>query len=290
MLFDVTESGKEGLWRPDLSDSTTADNTGTVVVTVDNKRIKRVLSEDNFFSASWFGNSNIWFTSISDATTKIPVSARFKGLTVLVDISGTPTEYWWLAGTTNGDLVLKSINLAGMTTGSIPFISSAGSLIQDNSNLFWDDTNDRLGIGLNNPTSVLHLKAGGAPAGRAPLKLTAGTNLSTPENGAFEFDGVNFFATSSGTRFTLARTLTSTATLDFGSTTAQTSSDLTITLNGAVDGDVVLLGIPSASITANTSFTAWVSAANTVTVRFNNYSAATVDPASGTFRISVLKY
>src|SRR5687768_13464119 len=95
MIFDLAEAGKEGIWKPDLADTTTADNTGTVIVTVDSKRIKRVLSEDNFFSATWFGNTNIWFTSVSDATTKIPVAARFKGLTVLLDISGTPTEYWW---------------------------------------------------------------------------------------------------------------------------------------------------------------------------------------------------
>jgi len=37
--------------------------------------------------------------------------------------------------------------------------------------------------------------------------------------------------------------------------------------------------------------TAFISAADTVTVRFNNYQLLTaIDPASGTFRVSVLKY
>ncbi|NDC42689.1 MAG: hypothetical protein EBZ77_14275 [Chitinophagia bacterium] len=84
--------------------------------------------------------------------------------------------------------------------------------------------------------------------------------------------------------------LTGSATLDFGSTAAQTSSDLTITVTGAADGDVVSLGVPNASVNANTDYTAWVSSANTVTVRFNNYSSAAVDPASGTFKVFVTKF
>jgi len=61
-------------------------------------------------------------------------------------------------------------------------------------------------------------------------------------------------------------------------------------VTGAADGDAVSLGVPNAAVNANSSFTAWVSAANTVTVRFNNYSSSSIDPASGTFRVSVIKY
>jgi hypothetical protein len=148
-------------------------------------------------------------------------------------------------------------------------------------------TNGSTGVG---KIRALVLDAGTTAAGRAPLKLTSGTNLTTPEAGAVEFDGTNYFATSSTTRYTLAKTLTNTATLDFTSTTSGTSSDLTITVTGASDGDVVYVGVPNASVNANTSFSAWVSTSNTVTVRFNNYSSGAVDPASGTFRVSVIKY
>lgn len=81
---------------------------------------------------------------------------------------------------------------------------------------------------------------------------------------------------------------TGTATLDFPSTAAQTSSELTITATGATVGDCVILGVP-ATANANTCYTARVSAADTVTVKFNNYSSAAVDPASGTFKVTVLK-
>ena len=44
-----------------------------------------------------------------------------------------------------------------------------------------------VGIGTASPTAVLHLKAGTATAGTAPLKLTSGTLLTTKELGAVEF-------------------------------------------------------------------------------------------------------
>ena len=47
-------------------------------------------------------------------------------------------------------------------------------------------------------TARLHIVAGTATASTAPLKLTSGTNLTTPENGAFEYNGTNLFFTRTG--------------------------------------------------------------------------------------------
>lgn len=52
-------------------------------------------------------------------------------------------------------------------------------------------------------TALLHLAAGAATASRAPLKFTAGVNLSTPEAGAVEFDGTHFYGTVGSTRYQL---------------------------------------------------------------------------------------
>jgi len=61
------------------------------------------------------------------------------------------------------------------------------------------------GIGVTSPTAVLHLKAGTATASTAPLKFTAGVNLTTPESGAMEWDGSRLYITNSTpTRNTLA--------------------------------------------------------------------------------------
>lgn len=51
------------------------------------------------------------------------------------------------------------------TPGSVCFIGSDGKIHQDNSNLFWDDTNNRLGILTNAPSAALHVN-GNARAAR----------------------------------------------------------------------------------------------------------------------------
>lgn len=142
------------------------------------------------------------------------------------------------------------------------------------------------------PTAQIHIGALGlTTASKAPLKLaTPGSSLmATPEAGAFEVDANgDAYYTPVASRYKLATVLTNTATLDFANTLAATSSDLTITVTGAAVGDAVFLGAP-ASPNINSCLTSFVSAANTVTVRFNNYSAAAIDPASATYKVVVNK-
>jgi hypothetical protein len=80
--------------------------------------------------------------------------------------------------------------------------------------------------------------------------------------------------------------LSGTGVLDFPSTNAGNTADLTLTVTGAADGDAVFLGVPNGSQVGGGMYMAWVSAANTVTVRFLS-NAANSDPASGTFRVVV---
>jgi hypothetical protein len=148
-----------------------------------------------------------------------------------------------------------------------------------------------IAAGVTSATARLHLAAGTATASTAPLKFTSqGASLLNPvEAGAVEFNGTNLLFTPSTARHTVNHGLPGSATLNFPSTTTLLSADLTITVTGAADGDVVSLGVPNAAVNANTSYSAWVSAANTVTVRFNNYSSGTVDPASALFKVFVTK-
>ena len=44
------------------------------------------------------------------------------------------------------------------TSGSILFVDASTNLAQDNSNLFFDDSNNRLGIGTNSPSHTLHVR------------------------------------------------------------------------------------------------------------------------------------
>lgn len=94
---------------------------------------------------------------------------------------------------------------------------------------------------------------------------------------------------SSGTA--ILKHLSASATLDFASTAAGAVTDLTITVTGAALSDTVAIGVPNGSVPATGTFQAWVSAANTVTVRYQNNDLITArDPASGTFRADVWQH
>jgi len=181
--------------------------------------------------------------------------------------------------------------LIGTGTAAKSLVFMTGGTTQSTNERMRIDGNGDIGVGVTSPAAVLHLKAGTATATSAPLKFTAGTNLTTAENGAVEYDGTNYFATSGGVRYTLAKTLTATATLNFPSTGAGSSNTLTITITGAADGDIVEIGIPNGSMIATGTYTAYVSSANTITIRFTNNNAfSSLDPASGTFRAAIIKY
>jgi len=83
--------------------------------------------------------------------------------------------------------------------------------------------------------------------------------------------------------------LTASAALNFPDTATQTSEDLTVNVPGAAVGDAIALGVPIAAVNDDTCYTAFVSAADTVTVRHNNYSSGSVNPASAAFLIVVFK-
>jgi hypothetical protein len=93
----------------------------------------------------------------------------------------------------------------GSSTGTIYFHGNGYFVFRDASNniKMLIQNNGNVGIGTTTPSAVLHLKAGTASANTAPLKFTAGTNLTTPEAGAMEFDGTNLYFTPSATRQTV---------------------------------------------------------------------------------------
>lgn len=64
----------------------------------------------------------------------------------------------WELSNTGGNYYKITTQASSLTAGSVPFSDSNGNLAQDNSNLYWDNTNKRLGIGVT-PTSSLHVKS-----------------------------------------------------------------------------------------------------------------------------------
>jgi len=63
------------------------------------------------------------------------------------------------------------------TAGSVVFAGASGVYSQDNSNLFWDDTNNRLGIGTSSPGYKLDVSGSGTQTVRSITTDTSGANI-----------------------------------------------------------------------------------------------------------------
>lgn len=76
------------------------------------------------------------------------------------------------------------------------------------------------------------------------------------------------------------------AALDFPSIAAASSAELTVTVSNAVLGSQAV-ATPKGAPEAGLVWSAYVSAANTVTIRVANVTAAAINPASRTWRADV---
>ena len=77
----------------------------------------------------------------------------------VVDLSNDSVYYFNTAWNQVTDAGITGIGdtLTSATQGSVLFAGASGVLAQDNTNLFWDDSNNRLGIGTNSPSFDLHV-------------------------------------------------------------------------------------------------------------------------------------
>lgn len=183
--------------------------------------------------------------------------------------------------------------------GTVPLSwSSAGLNSLSDVFLYRDEA---AALGLRNATTAQSLRVYGTYTDasnlvRASLSATSTSVTLAAETAGTGADDVNINLTPAGAGgvvigsggAAITKVLSASATLDFD-LSAVVVEDLTITVTGAAVGDVVSLGVPNGSVTATVQFTGWVSASDTVTVRART-SAAGEDPASGTFRATVIKH
>lgn len=85
--------------------------------------------------------------------------------------------------------------------------------------------------------------------------------------------------------------LSGSASINFATTASNACADAptTIVVTGAVDGDALALGVPAAAFGTGISYTARVSAANTVLVRVCKIGTTTFDPPAATFTARVIR-
>lgn len=84
--------------------------------------------------------------------------------------------------------------------GTDPTISNATAIgantLVQTSNTMILGSSEKVGINMITSTAWLNLPAGSSGASSAPLKIASGVLMNTPENGAIEYDGSNFWITN----------------------------------------------------------------------------------------------
>jgi len=110
-------------------------------------------------------------------------------------------------------------------------------------------SNGLIGIGIA-PTGASRLELAAGTTSYAPLKLTSGTNLTSPVAGTFEYDGTNFYLSPSTTRKRIP--LTNDATPSNGQIPIGNGTDYTVAAITAGTGISVTNGSGTITI-ANTS-------------------------------------
>lgn len=148
-------------------------------------------------------------------------------------------------------------------------------------------SNGNVGFTEQNPTATIHVRAGTASANSAPLKFTSGTNLSTPEAGAMEYDGDHlYFTPESNIRQVLLKGYEKTATLNFPNIGNKKSVDLTVTVPGVEMGDNCSCS-PYGGLEAGLVWNCFVNASNKVTIRVTNIKGGNINPSSRSWKVSV---
>ncbi len=93
-IYYTTDIGMEGNWCFDATDTTSVDNTGTAIVSVNGYRFKRVI--DNFINVKWFGVKGDAYPSNSTPTNdtlsiQLAIDALQYGIVVVPDLMTSKT-------------------------------------------------------------------------------------------------------------------------------------------------------------------------------------------------------
>jgi hypothetical protein len=101
----------------------------------------------------------------------LTINGATNGAVTLTVPAATGSSYTATFPAVTGNVMLQSGSTA-FTTGSIPFATTGGILTQNNANLFWDNTNNRLGIGTTSPSYLFDVSGSQFPVARIKSSYT----------------------------------------------------------------------------------------------------------------------
>lgn len=189
--------------------------------------------------------------------------------------------------------VSAKLHIAGGSTSSssAPIKIESGPLMTVPESGAIERLTDKLHFTLSTGTArkEITLNDAALTSGRVPFVTTNG-RLTDDADMTFATDTLTVTKHKIGSSGTaMDGVFSATATLDFPSIAPNDTHVLTMTVTGAATGDVVVLGAPS-TIESDLLWDGFVSSANTVSVRLHNSSGGSIDPASATWRATVISF
>jgi len=204
---------------------------------------------------------NTWYLRVKDAINQLGLSFLWTN----IDFSGSNLD----------DIVTRNhndlLNFQGGTAGQYYHVTSTqATAIAAFNATQWTDLTDSGGTTLHTHTHNSNTSMQGGTANEY-YHLTSAQHADL---------------TDGGTTSLHKHTITGSASLSFGSVAANGTADQTITVTGATAGQSVMLG-PPAAIESGFTWSGFVSAADTVTVRVHNNTGGSVTPATATWYATV---
>lgn len=126
-------------------------------------------------------------------------AAGATGAALIITGTNAPTSG---SVTYGGVRIDHTLNQTASSTGDYAMFDDNTTLTAMIGNLYGvriKQVTAKSGFGVTTPTAKVHLGAGATGASTAPLKFTSGTNMTTAEAGAMEYNGTNLFFTRAGT-------------------------------------------------------------------------------------------
>lgn len=127
------------------------------------------IAEDTNKTYRWTGSAYVE-VSVADLSGYVPTTRTLTINGTTQDLSADRTF------TISTGITIGTTAITSGTVGRVLF-EGTGNVVQESANLFWDNTNGRLGIGTSSPTTIVHIN--GNTAGSAPsLQIRQQTNTT----------------------------------------------------------------------------------------------------------------
>ena len=174
----LTGGSASGTWNINITGSSSYATTATSATSASFATSASVLAYPRTINGTSFnGSANITITSNTPNSVTFNNGGAGAASGTTFNGGSAVTVSYNTIGAAASSHTHTAAQLTGITQGYIPF-GKAASGLGSTANLFWDETNARLGVGISAPTSRLHISASIASQPLLNIQNISGTSLA----------------------------------------------------------------------------------------------------------------